>query len=201
MEDPNFYITCDLCNETFAPNEYHVCQHLIYNNFQIPITFFEDNEDENETEIDNERYRRESLYEPPDEYQNFGIRENRQIPTNVSLRTFLRDHLTALPSGNRNRFMLEITTRGNIPTDFWAPVEIGLSSDQIEKVSSNCTKIENPRDICPICQETFDNIQGSVRKLKCEHLYCESCIIRWLAKHKKCPVCNIDLEDTFLKSI
>lgn len=194
MEENNFYITCDLCNETFDPNEFHVCQHLIFNNFQIPITFFEDavedaveDEDEEEDEGYAERY---------------GIHTNRQVPTNHSMRTFLREHLAALPTGNRNRLLFEITTRGTVPSDFWAPVEVGLSKEQIEKVSTNCTKIENPKEnICPICQETFENIQGGYRKLKCEHLYCEACITTWLTKHKKCPVCNIDLEDTFLKGI
>lgn len=54
-------------------------------------------------------------------------------------------------------------------------------------------------DICPICQDTFGNIQndgGNVVITKgCNHKFCEACLKIWLKNHKKCPICMLDLSE------
>lgn len=74
-------------------------------------------------------------------------------------------------------------------------VEVGV--DNIDTVSSVIPKEEvNSDDICTIClDKIIDKGNEGVRKLICSHTYCDGCITQWLAKSKKCPVCNIDLED------
>ncbi len=74
-------------------------------------------------------------------------------------------------------------------------VEVGI--DDIEKVSS-IVEHEHLKedDICTIC---FDKMklkeEEQIRLLLCGHKYCNSCITQWFSKSKKCPVCNIDLEE------
>lgn len=74
-------------------------------------------------------------------------------------------------------------------------VEVGI--DNIDTVSSVIPKEEvNSDDICTIClDKMIDKRNEHVRKLICSHIYCDGCITQWLAKNKKCPVCNVDLED------
>jgi hypothetical protein len=47
-------------------------------------------------------------------------------------------------------------------------------------------------------KENEDKKDTNKRRLKCGHIFCDVCIITWLNKHKKCPYCQIDLEDKFL---
>lgn len=49
-------------------------------------------------------------------------------------------------------------------------------------------------DICPICLELFT--PESVCAIQhCHHLFCKSCITKWLTTHTKCPVCQANLQD------
>jgi hypothetical protein len=75
-------------------------------------------------------------------------------------------------------------------------VEVGI--ENIDAVSTIIQKEEvNPDDVCTIClDKIIDNCDNiCVRQLICGHRYCDDCISQWLIKSKKCPVCNIDLED------
>jgi hypothetical protein len=74
-------------------------------------------------------------------------------------------------------------------------VEVGI--DDINKVSSLISHDQvSDEDLCAIC---FDKMRckqdEQPRLLICGHTYCDSCITQWLSKSKKCPVCNLDLED------
>lgn len=95
-------------------------------------------------------------------------------------------------------------------------VEVGLSKDQIDQVSEIYENENLLGERCPICLEEFiiKSVVGDVnidiekddqdekdttkRRLKCGHIFCDVCILTWLNKHKKCPYCQIDLEDKFL---
>jgi len=98
-------------------------------------------------------------------------------------------------------------------------VEVGLNKDQIDQVSEIYENENLLGERCPICLEEFiinsvagntnidnenndqeneDKKDTSKRRLKCGHIFCDVCIITWLNKHKKCPYCQIDLEDKFL---
>jgi hypothetical protein len=95
-------------------------------------------------------------------------------------------------------------------------VEVGLTKDQIDQVSEIYENENLLGERCPICLEEFiiksvtvnenidiekdnqDQRDTNKRRLKCGHIFCDVCIITWLNKHKKCPYCQIDLEDKFL---
>uniref|UniRef100_A0A146MDJ9 RING-type E3 ubiquitin transferase n=1 Tax=Lygus hesperus TaxID=30085 RepID=A0A146MDJ9_LYGHE len=47
---------------------------------------------------------------------------------------------------------------------------------------------------CSVCWEDF-KIDEQVRKLPCEHVYHENCIIPWLELHGTCPICRKTLAD------
>lgn len=42
---------------------------------------------------------------------------------------------------------------------------------------------------CSVCWEDF-SLGEKVRKLHCDHLYHEPCIVPWLELHGTCPVCR-----------
>lgn len=52
---------------------------------------------------------------------------------------------------------------------------------------------------CPICIETYQK-NSILRKLKCNHIFCDECIKTWLSQSKKCPICKIDLEDEWVEN-
>lgn len=73
-------------------------------------------------------------------------------------------------------------------------VNVGI--DDIDSVGCIINKDKITEDIkCPICLECLNTCEGDVRFLICSHTFCDNCIKIWLSKHKKCPVCNIDLQD------
>ena len=83
----------------------------------------------------------------------------------------------------------------NLVGDLIGKVEVGLKKDDIDKVSELCEKFD---DKCPICLEHYYELECETRKLNCGHCYCDACITYWLSKHKRCPCCQIDLEEMFL---
>jgi hypothetical protein len=73
-------------------------------------------------------------------------------------------------------------------------VEVGI--DNIDDVSTLTPKNRCNDEICTICLEKMsDKVDEKARQLICGHIYCDTCISQWLSKSKKCPVCNVDLED------
>jgi len=78
---------------------------------------------------------------------------------------------------------------------------IGVVEVGIENVDAVSTIIQKEQvssdDICAICLDKLFEKRDDilVRQLICGHKYCDDCISQWLIKSKKCPVCNIDLED------
>lgn len=50
---------------------------------------------------------------------------------------------------------------------------------------------------CPICMEPFQEVSGDIRTLPCKHSYCNKCIIEWLHKSLKCPLCNQHIVKTW----
>jgi hypothetical protein len=75
-------------------------------------------------------------------------------------------------------------------------VDVGI--DDIGQVSCIVEKDKVAEDgKCAICLDTLTECDGDLRMLICSHTFCHTCINTWLSKHKKCPVCNIDLLDMF----
>ena len=40
---------------------------------------------------------------------------------------------------------------------------------------------------CPIC---FENITFPSCIKPCNHMFCNKCIVKWMKKHKNCPLCR-----------
>ena len=53
---------------------------------------------------------------------------------------------------------------------------------------------ETTCDTCAICLENIHN-SDNIRVIDiCKHMYCASCIERWLSENKTCPICKMILE-------
>lgn len=50
-------------------------------------------------------------------------------------------------------------------------------------------KMENEN--CPICFDEIDNAEKGVTK--CMHTFHDTCILKWMEKSSKCPLCNFEL--------
>jgi hypothetical protein len=75
-------------------------------------------------------------------------------------------------------------------------------------VSSILKKQEtsNSNEECPICLESLitvdvknNNDLQTICELPCQHCYCESCIMPWIKKSPKCPLCNQHMVYVWLK--
>lgn len=77
-------------------------------------------------------------------------------------------------------------------------VEIGLTKEEIDQVTSKIDFVEHTDDSCPICLEEYRTSKNKVRELLCTHSFCDGCISEWFSKHKQCPCCKIDMEDVYL---
>ena len=52
-------------------------------------------------------------------------------------------------------------------------------------------------DICLICLDTFKKKQKISRIKNCGHIYHTDCLMLWFQRKVKCPICNIDLPESF----
>jgi hypothetical protein len=78
-----------------------------------------------------------------------------------------------------------------IPDDFWEPVVVSLSPDQIsqfEKVSHS--------DECAICNEDYSLF---FNLCCCNKEMCEKCVSKWFSTSVKCPFCVQDLRNCLKK--
>ena len=65
-------------------------------------------------------------------------------------------------------------------------------------VNINNYEILKKKDIptnkeCYICLKNFKK-NDIVRKLPCEHIFCENCLKPWLLKNSVCPICKYELK-------
>ena len=72
-------------------------------------------------------------------------------------------------------------------------IEESLKEAEKPKISlQSFEKLEKCKDIsnCSIC---FENMKDNI-KLICNHVYCESCIKKWLTeKSNTCPICRTEI--------
>lgn len=70
-----------------------------------------------------------------------------------------------------------------------------LESIPIIEISSPmvpCSSSEESSLPCAICIEDFV-VGESARRLPCNHLYHNNCIVPWLTSHSSCPICRFEL--------
>ena len=53
--------------------------------------------------------------------------------------------------------------------------------------------LENETPKCPIC---LDFIVNPIKPNKCNHIFCEVCLMMWTQKKDKCPLCRANIEYT-----
>jgi hypothetical protein len=70
-------------------------------------------------------------------------------------------------------------------------VKIGVKD--ITKVLDDYDGLTLEEDVCVICQDNLG--VNPMAQTLCKHIYCRSCISQWLTENKKCPVCQVNLED------
>jgi len=78
-----------------------------------------------------------------------------------------------------------------IPDDFWEPVTISLTLQEIsefEKVSHS--------DECAICNE---DLESFLKLSCCNQEMCENCTKKWFSSSVKCPFCVQDLRNYLKK--
>lgn len=69
---------------------------------------------------------------------------------------------------------------------------VGFSSNEINNICIVTKENLFNQEQCAICLIEFTN--GILkRKLICDHIFCEQCIITWLSNHKECPICRLKL--------
>ena len=72
-------------------------------------------------------------------------------------------------------------------------VEKGIDNlDNVSKVINSANEFTK-NESCAICQDELQQLYDQniiLRKLTCNHTYCEKCIKTWLEKNVRCPVCN-----------
>ncbi|XP_065559607.1 E3 ubiquitin-protein ligase RNF126-like [Artemia franciscana] len=66
-----------------------------------------------------------------------------------------------------------------------------MPTEKIQSLETvNITEIEASQDLqCSVCFESYE-IQESVRKLPCNHLFHSRCVVPWLELHGSCPLCR-----------
>jgi hypothetical protein len=78
--------------------------------------------------------------------------------------------------------------------DLIGKVEVGVSNiDKVSKIINKDTLDDGT--ICSICIENIKQSDNNCRELICSHKYCDGCISKWLSTNKRCPVCNVDLDE------
>ena len=53
-----------------------------------------------------------------------------------------------------------------------------------------CVLAAKRRDICTICLNEMDDPSLMAVATACKHVFCRSCILQWVAKQRRCPICR-----------
>ena len=60
-----------------------------------------------------------------------------------------------------------------------------------EEYNKNVEKINQKLEECPVC---FTSSETTIKIKKCNHIFCEDCIQKWLKSHKNtCPICRVNV--------
>jgi len=72
------------------------------------------------------------------------------------------------------------------------------NANQVTRMASDAARVSAPGECCcVVCLEPMRRAE-IVRILPCCHFYHKDCVDRWLQRHKRCPVCNGDIEQLAL---
>lgn len=101
-----------------------------------------------------------------------------------------------IPRMIRNIASEEVTDMQNyefntLISDRIGRVKVGVKD--IDKVIKDFEGVTLEEEVCVICQDSLGD--NPIAQTLCNHLYCRGCITQWLQENKKCPVCQVDLEE------
>ena len=72
--------------------------------------------------------------------------------------------------------------------------ELFLEMDEYQ--FKHITKYESFKETeCAICMEEYKGRDIIKSFYKCNHIFHKKCLLNWLKKNNKCPICNHDLSD------
>ena len=84
----------------------------------------------------------------------------------------------------------------NDPNIYGNPPASNKAIENLDKVNINEEFItylkENKITDCSICKEEF-TLKDNARKIPCNHIFHEDCIVPWLKNRNSCPVCRFEL--------
>ncbi|CAJ1336364.1 unnamed protein product [Effrenium voratum] len=97
--------------------------------------------------------------------------------------------------------ILGVTATTIFPTlrsieDRWGVAGTAVT-EVIEAIQSSAA-VEVPADTeCPICLGCEDSLLGSWRELPCSHRFHEECLLEWIGRKPRCPLCRLDLHSAY----
>ena len=65
-------------------------------------------------------------------------------------------------------------------------------NEEVRDRNKSTLNIEDEKKI----NENFEKDEGFIAKLNCGHIFHSECIVHWMEKQNKCPLCKKDLDDT-----
>eukprot|EP00427_Karlodinium_veneficum_P034200 CAMPEP_0169279882 /NCGR_PEP_ID=MMETSP1016-20121227/55265_1 /TAXON_ID=342587 /ORGANISM="Karlodinium micrum, Strain CCMP2283" /LENGTH=120 /DNA_ID=CAMNT_0009368079 /DNA_START=419 /DNA_END=781 /DNA_ORIENTATION=- len=73
----------------------------------------------------------------------------------------------------------------------------GTSPEVITKITTLGNANIHAEEECVICLSRDDEEGVPWRQLVCNHRFHEPCLLEWLQKSHKCPVCRLDLHNAY----
>jgi hypothetical protein len=71
---------------------------------------------------------------------------------------------------------------------------VGVGVTNLNRAAPLISIAEDSEETCPVCMDPLEQCIGGIRKTLCNHSFCHTCAARWFRNHKKCPICNTDIE-------
>ena len=68
--------------------------------------------------------------------------------------------------------------------------EINNRKVRLHKIKSTLAKFMDEKEVCSICQDTFDLEVHNFSTLECHHWFHQACVGKWFEKQRKCPICK-----------
>lgn len=75
--------------------------------------------------------------------------------------------------------------------NFFDPILVAATQQQID--SAFLIPATQPEGSCPICQETYNGTEATIRLRNCSHCFHRECAQSWYRMSVYCPVCRNDI--------
>lgn len=99
------------------------------------------------------------------------------------------------PTTSTSTYNATVTPLRTIPTSCLSTPEMERDDsheDNVDDIESAVDSVDDDGDLCAICLAHFqsrDRVSEACNPY-CQHVFHEQCIIRWLGKCRRCPVCR-----------